>query len=122
MLLTSVIWIIWSRVSGTPTAVSERTTEEVKFAYMLNGLFIALALGGLYFDSLRHMKRYFKRWSVLNQHTIIEQYSIEKDKTQTNKKQLNREISGISVGVEATETDATSVTRNFQDNGVGTWV
>lgn len=119
MLLTSVIWIIWSRASGTPSAVSERTTEEVKFAYMLNGLFIALALGGLYFDSLRHMKRYFKRWSVLNQHVIIERYIIENDKT--HKQHLKRDISGISVGIEATETDGACTVRNGEDAD-GTWV
>ena len=87
---------------------------------MLNGLFIALALGGLYFDSLRHMKRYFKRWSVLNQHVIIERYIMENDKT--HKQHLKREISGISVGIEATETDGAAAVRNGRERADGTWV
>lgn len=74
MLLTSVTWIIWSRVSRTPSAIAERTTEEVKFAYMVNGLFIALAVGGLYFDSLKHFKQYSKRWAALNQNVVVECY------------------------------------------------
>lgn len=77
MLLTSVTWIIWSRVSTTPSAIAERTTEEVKFAYMVNGLFIALAVGGLYFDSLKHFKQYSKRWAALNQNVVVECYTTE---------------------------------------------
>lgn len=77
MLLTSITWIIWSRVSRTPSAVAERTTEEVKFAYMVNGLFIALAVGGLYFDSLKHFKQYSKRWAALNRNVVVECYTSE---------------------------------------------
>ena len=80
MLLTSVTWIIWSRVSTTPSAIAERTTEEVKFAYMVNGLFIALAVGGLYFDSLKHFKQYSKRWAALNQNVVVECYTTENNK------------------------------------------
>lgn len=79
MLLTSITWIIWSRVSRTPSAVAERTTEEVKFAYMVNGLFIALAIGGLYFDSLKHFKQYSKRWRALNQNVVVECYMSDSD-------------------------------------------
>ena len=108
MFLTSITWIAWSRVSGAPTAVAERTTEEVKFAYMLNGLFIALALGGLYFDSYKHFKRYFKRWAVLNQHVIVECYSGE-ERSSSNRRsnsQLPQGIvtqSSVSIGEEVTE-------------------
>ena len=79
MLLTSITWIIWSRVSRTPSAIAERTTEEVKFAYMVNGLFIALAVGGLYFDSLKHFKQYSKRWTALNRNVVVECYTLEQN-------------------------------------------
>lgn len=41
---------------------------------MVNGLFIALAVGGLYFDSLKHFKQYSKRWGALNQNVVVECY------------------------------------------------
>lgn len=128
MLLTSITWIVWSRVSSTPTAVAERTTDEVKFAYMLNGLFIALAVGGLYFDSYRHVKRYFQRWSVLNRHMIIEPYVKPTSLQETDKNvQGNpRLTSSSSIAVEITETEecesAPGTDKKVSKKSKGTWV
>ena len=113
MLLTSITWIIWSRVSKTPSAIAERTTEEVKFAYMVNGLFIALAVGGLYFDSLKHFKQYSKRWGALNQNVVVECYMSENESKvegvgascSSDKPQQ----SFVSMAAEETETDRLSV-------------
>ncbi|XP_068746470.1 E3 ubiquitin-protein ligase MARCHF1-like [Montipora capricornis] len=109
MLLTSITWIIWSRVSRTPSAVAERTTEEVKFAYMVNGLFIALAVGGLYFDSLKHFKQYSKRWRALNQNVVVESYTSDRD---TKKESVVPSCSSnenrhwfVSIAVEETEAE-----------------
>lgn len=126
MLLTSITWIVWSRVSSTPTAVAERTTDEVKFAYMLNGLFIALAVGGLYFDSYRHVKRYFQRWSVLNRHMIIEPYC--KPNTQVGdegeENTTPKPISTTSIAVEITENEGNEAAEatGKKKKSKGTWV
>lgn len=113
MLLTSVTWIIWSRVSRTPSAIAERTTEEVKFAYMVNGLFIALAVGGLYFDSLKHFKQYSKRWAALNQNVVVECYE-ENGKVEGVDVKLPQRVrprqSSVSVAMEETELERLSVT------------
>ena len=117
MLLTSVTWIIWSRVSKTPSAIAERTTQEVKFAYMVNGLFIALAVGGLYFDSLKHFKQYSKRWAALNKNVVVECYTNEENnKVQgvdvTLLKRINPQRSLISTAVEETERVQTASNEN----------
>lgn len=128
MLLTSITWIVWSRVSSTPTAVAERTTDEVKFAYMLNGLFIALAVGGLYFDSYRHVKRYFQRWSVLNRHMIIEPYCKPGTEGGNNSKEEEtaaRPISSTSLAVEIRETEDNQLggaEKKNRKKNKGTWV
>ena len=113
MLLTSVTWIIWSRVSRTPSAIAERTTEEVKFAYMVNGLFIALAVGGLYFDSLKHFKQYSKRWAALNQNVVVECYE-ENGKVEGVDVKLPQRVhsgrSSVNMAVEETEPERLSVT------------
>lgn len=122
MLLTSVTWIIWSRVSRTPSAIAERTTEEVKFAYMVNGLFIALAVGGLYFDSLKHFKQYSKRWAALNQNVVVECYE-ENGKVEGVDVNLPQMVcprqSPISVAMEESEPERLSVTvHTVPDEGV----
>ena len=113
MLLTSITWIIWSRVSKTPSAIAERTTEEVKFAYMVNGLFIALAVGGLYFDSLKHFKQYSKRWAALNQNVVVECYARD-DGSKVEGLGVTcsahqRPQSFVSMAVEETETNRLSI-------------
>lgn len=126
MLLTSITWIVWSRVSSTPTAVAERTTDEVKFAYMLNGLFIALAVGGLYFDSYRHVKRYFQRWSVLNRHMIIEPYCKPGTEGSSNKEEdPPMRPSSTSLAVELKETEDNQpggAEKKTTKKNKGTWV
>lgn len=121
MLLTSVTWIIWSRVSRTPSAIAERTTEEVKFAYMVNGLFIALAVGGLYFDSLKHFKQYSKRWAALNQNVVVECYE-ENGKVEGVDVNLPQRVCPrqSSVAMEDSGPERLSVTvHRVPDEGVG---
>lgn len=121
MLLTSVTWIIWSRVSRTPSAIAERTTEEVKFAYMVNGLFIALAVGGLYFDSLKHFKQYSKRWAALNQNVVVECYE-ENGKVEGVDVNLPQRVCPrqSSVAMEESGPERLSVTvHRVPDEGVG---
>ncbi|EDO37272.1 predicted protein [Nematostella vectensis] len=132
MLLTSITWIVWSRVSSTPTAVAERTTDEVKFAYMLNGLFIALAIGGLYFDSYRHVRRYFQRWSVLNRHMIIEPYCDQDSLTERTVSSLKTAVSieqrpgseaSIAIDIAEGPTEPREKQQqNKSKRGNGTWV
>lgn len=129
MLLTSVTWIVWSRASDAPTALAERTTEEVKFAYMLNGLFIALAIGGLYFDSYKHFRRYSKRWAVMNQHMVVECYigEAKADEPQTVfelncvSREAARRDSVLSLAAEISEPDR-HCSGGGKDDVPGTWV
>lgn len=110
--------------------MAERTTDEVKFAYMLNGLFIALAVGGLYFDSYRHVKRYFQRWSVLNRHMIIEPYckpntqGVSEGSAEENTTTIP--VSTTCIAVEITENercDAESASvEKKKKKSKGTWV
>lgn len=127
MLLTSVTWIIWSRVSTTPSAIAERTTEEVKFAYMVNGLFIALAVGGLYFDSLKHFKQYSKRWAALNQNVVVECYTTENNNVVRGVdvallQRARPQQSSNSSAVEDTERGQTSSSDGVSRNNSEAWV
>lgn len=127
MLLTSVTWIIWSRVSTTPSAIAERTTEEVKFAYMVNGLFIALAVGGLYFDSLKHFKQYSKRWAALNQNVVVECYTTENNNVVRGVdvallQRARPQQSSNSSAVEDTERGQTSSSDGASRNNSEAWV
>ena len=127
MLLTSVTWIIWSRVSTTPSAIAERTTEEVKFAYMVNGLFIALAVGGLYFDSLKHFKQYSKRWAALNQNVVVECYTTENNNVIRGVdvallQRARPQQSSNSSAVEDTERGQTSSSDGASRNNSEAWV
>ena len=127
MLLTSVTWIIWSRVSTTPSAIAERTTEEVKFAYMVNGLFIALAVGGLYFDSLKHFKQYSKRWAALNQNVVVECYTTENNNVVRGVdvallQRARPQQSSNSSAVEDTERRQTSSSDGASRNNSEAWV
>lgn len=133
MLLTSITWIIWSRVSRTPSAIAERTTEEVKFAYMVNGLFIALAVGGLYFDSLKHFKQYSKRWAALNQNVVVECYTSDSGKVKgvgvTSRQSAcssDQRQSFVSMAVEETEADRLSTQAASRGSALqsepGAWV
>ena len=81
---------------------------------MVNGLFIALAVGGLYFDSLKHFKQYSKRWAALNQNVVVECYTNEASgKVEGVDVELPQRVcprqSLISTAVEETEPDRHSV-------------
>lgn len=74
MLMTSVTWVIWSQTSRSSAAIFERTSAEIKYAYMLNGIFIITAVIGISLDSVRQAKKYFQRVLALNQEIFIEEY------------------------------------------------
>lgn len=80
---------------------------------MVNGLFIALAVGGLYFDSLKHFKQYSKRWAALNQNVVVECYE-ENGKVEGVDTKLPQRVhprqSLVSVAMEEAESDRPSVT------------
>lgn len=78
MLLTSLTWVIWSQTSSSSAAIFERTSAEIKYAYMLNGIFILTAVIGITLDSCRQGKKYFKRVLALNKELVIQEY-VEKD-------------------------------------------
>ena len=75
MLMTSVTWVIWSQTSRSSAAIFERTSAEIKYAYMLNGIFILTAVIGISLDSVRQAKKYFQRVLALNQEIFIEEYT-----------------------------------------------
>lgn len=79
ILVTSLTWITWSQISSSNAAKAERTSKEIKYAYALNGGFIAMALIGLYLDSLTQCRSYYRRWALLNQYLVILPYDIEED-------------------------------------------
>ncbi len=75
MLLTSITWVIWSQTSSSSAAVFERTSAEIKYAYLLNGVFILTAVIGISLDSFRQAKKYFQRSLALNQELSIEEFN-----------------------------------------------
>ncbi len=77
MLVTSITWVIWSQTSTSSAAVFERTSSEIKYAYLLNGIFILTAVIGISLDSFRQAKKYFQRSLALNQELSIEEFSEE---------------------------------------------
>eukprot|EP00795_Rhopilema_esculentum_P013997 gene13997-4965_t len=81
MLVTSVTWIVWSQTSKSSAAVFERTSTEIKYAYMLNGIFIFTAVIGIILDSCRQGKKYFQRVLALNQEIFIQEYVEKKDES-----------------------------------------
>ena len=85
MLLTSLSWVIWSQTSSSSTAIFERTSAEIKYAYMLNGIFILTAIIGITLDSCRQAKKYFQCTLALNQEIIIQEY-IEKEDNPASEK------------------------------------
>ena len=62
---------MWSQISSSKEAKAERTSNEINYAYALNGGFIVMAIIGLYIDSFTQCRRYYRRWAILNQHLVI---------------------------------------------------
>ena len=87
MLMTSVTWVIWSQTSRSSAAIFERTSAEIKYAYMLNGIFILTAVIGISLDSVRQAKKYFQRVLALNQEIFIEEYVANCDSISGEKRQ-----------------------------------
>ena len=87
MLMTSVTWVIWSQTSRSSAAIFERTSAEIKYAYMLNGIFILTAVIGISLDSVRQAKKYFQRVLALNQEIFIEEYVGNCDSISDGKRQ-----------------------------------
>lgn len=79
IMLTSLTWIMWSQLSTSRTAQSERESKKITYAYAMNGGFIVIALIGLYLDSFRQCRTYYKRWSLLNQELRIFPYDAGDD-------------------------------------------
>ena len=92
MLVTSVTWIVWSQTSKSSAAVFERTSTEIKYAYMLNGIFIFTAVIGIILDSCRQGKKYFQRVLALNQEIFIQEYVEKKDESL-----LKKSCKGMSI-------------------------
>ena len=78
-MLTSLTWIMWSQLSTSKQAKSERESKEVTYAYAVNGGFIVMALIGLYLDSFGQCRKYYRKWSLLNQELIVFPYVANKD-------------------------------------------
>ena len=82
---------------------------------MVNGLFIALAVGGLYFDSLKHFKQYSKRWTALNRNVVVECYTLE----QNSKAGMRSQHSSCTPNQLPTSDMATEETRAAQESSHG---
>ena len=78
-MLTSLTWIMWSQLSTSRAAKSERESKEVTYAYAVNGGFIVMALIGLYLDSFGQCRKYYRKWSLLNQELIVFPYDANGD-------------------------------------------
>ena len=87
MLITSITWIIWSQTSGSSAAVFERTSAEIKYAYLLNGIFILTAVIGIILDSCRQARKYFQRSLALNREVSIEEFKDTADANDTGRTQ-----------------------------------
>ena len=81
MLITSLSWVVWSQTSSSSAAIFERTSTEIKYAYLLNAIFILTAIIGITLDSCRQARKYFQRTLALNQEIVIQEYT-EKDDNQ----------------------------------------
>lgn len=84
--MTSLTWVIWSQTSTSSAAVFERTSAEIKYAYMLNGIFIFTAVVGITLDSCRQARRYFQRVLALNQEIVIQEYMEKDDNEPTDRR------------------------------------
>ena len=74
MFLTSFVWVVWCQTSNSKAAVKERNSPEVKYAYLLNGVFMMTALTGMILDSFRHLRKYLKKVHSMNQEFVILEY------------------------------------------------
>lgn len=70
---------MWTQLSTSRAAQTERESKEITYAYAINGGFIIMALIGLYLDSFGQCRIYYRRWSLLNQDLIIMPYDMKKD-------------------------------------------
>ena len=101
MLLTSISWIIWSQSSDSAAAIFERSSDDIKYAYILNGMFILTAVLGIVFDTYRQTKVYFKRVLALNRELRIEEYDQLKEiVSQRSEIDIDRDISDTTIRLD----------------------
>ena len=70
---------MWSQLSNSQAAQSERESKEIKYALAVNVGFVVMALVGLYLDSFKQCCAYYRRWSLLNQELVVFPYDKKND-------------------------------------------